>query len=49
MPFGPYADFAACVAANRDKRDPEAYCATIKREIEDKPHPMFRRRKKEKQ
>lgn len=29
MPFGPYDDFADCVAKNRDKSDPEAYCATI--------------------
>ena len=34
MPFGDYEDFDACVADNRDKRDPEAYCATIKRQIE---------------
>lgn len=29
MPVGPYEDFAACVAANQDKEDPEAYCAAI--------------------
>lgn len=33
MPFGQYKDFADCVAKNRDKNDPEAYCATIKRAI----------------
>jgi len=35
-PFGGYKDFAACVAANSDKEDPEAYCATIMRAIEGK-------------
>jgi hypothetical protein len=34
MPFGDYEDFEACVAANSDKDDPEAYCAAIKRQIE---------------
>ncbi|UBF23314.1 hypothetical protein M1M40_gp36 [Halorubrum tailed virus 29] len=34
MPFGEYEDFDACVRENSDKRDPEAYCATIKRQIE---------------
>lgn len=29
MPFGGYADFAACVAANGDKADPKAYCGAI--------------------
>jgi hypothetical protein len=29
LPIGQYEDFAACVAANRDKEDPEAYCAAI--------------------
>lgn len=33
MPFGPYKDFAACVAAHGDKKDPAAYCATIERAI----------------
>lgn len=28
-PVGPYEDFGACVAANQDKDDPEAYCAAI--------------------
>ena len=32
MPFGPYRDFADCVAKNGDKADPEAYCAAIERE-----------------
>jgi BMFP domain-containing protein YqiC len=34
MPFGDYEDFDACVASNSDKRDPEAYCASIKRQVE---------------
>lgn len=34
MPFGEYEDFADCVAKNQNKEDPEAYCATIKRQIE---------------
>lgn len=33
MPFGPYKDLAACVAAHGDKKDPAAYCATIERAI----------------
>lgn len=33
-PFAGYKDFADCVAKNRDKDDPDAYCATIKRQIE---------------
>jgi len=34
MPFGEYKDFDDCVSKNKDKDDPEAYCATIKRNIE---------------
>jgi len=29
MPFGQYSDFAACVADNQDKDDPEAFCAYL--------------------
>lgn len=36
MPFGKYDDFDACVRENADKDDPEAYCATIKRQVEGK-------------
>ncbi len=36
MPFGEYDDFDACVRANSDKDDPDAYCAAIKRKIEGK-------------
>ena len=35
-PFAGYSSFAACVAANKDKDDPEAYCAVIKRQVEGK-------------
>jgi len=34
MPFADYKDFADCVAQNQEKDDPEAYCATIKRQVE---------------
>jgi len=34
MPFAGYSDFAACVAANQDKNDPDAYCGSIKAEVE---------------
>lgn len=34
-PFAGYDDFEACVADNRDKRDPEAYCAALKDKAED--------------
>jgi len=27
VPFGEYADFAACVKANHDKKSPEGYCS----------------------
>jgi hypothetical protein len=33
-PFAGYKDFAACVAANQDKDDPEAYCGSIKHKVE---------------
>ena len=35
MPFAGYKNFAACVKANSDKKDPEAYCATIMRDVEE--------------
>jgi len=34
-PFGGYKDFADCVSKNQNKNNPEAYCATIKRKIEE--------------
>lgn len=34
MPFGGFKDFKACVAANRDKDDPEAFCAALERKTE---------------
>lgn len=38
MPFAGYTDFDSCTRANADKRDPAAYCAAIKRQIEGKAH-----------
>jgi hypothetical protein len=37
-PFAGYNDFADCVAKNRDKDDPKAYCATIMRKVEKPKH-----------
>ena len=34
-PFAGYDDFDDCVSQNQDKSDPEAYCAAIKRQVED--------------
>lgn len=34
MPFSGYKDFADCVAKNKDKRNPEAYCGKIKAAVE---------------
>jgi hypothetical protein len=34
MPFAGYKDFAACVAANKDKGNPDAYCGAIKHKVE---------------
>jgi hypothetical protein len=44
-PFADYADFDDCVAKNQDKGDPEAYCATIKRQVEGEAlrHPDFKK------
>ena len=36
MPFGEYKDHADCVAKNRDKDDPHAYCADIERTIKER-------------
>ena len=35
-PFGKYDSFDDCVSKNSDKDDPDAYCATIKRQVEGK-------------
>lgn len=35
-PFAGYSNFDECVAKNKDKRDPEAYCAEIMRKVEGK-------------
>lgn len=34
-PFAGYDDFDDCVSQNQDKQDPEAYCATIKKKVEE--------------
>jgi hypothetical protein len=34
MPFAGYEDFDACVAANQDAEDPDAYCAALMRAVE---------------
>jgi len=34
MPFAGYENFAACVKANSSKKDPDAYCATIMKNVE---------------
>lgn len=34
MPFADYKDFDDCVAKNKDKEDPKAYCAAIKQKAE---------------
>lgn len=33
MPFDKYKDFAACVAQNKDKRSPEAFCAYLHHKV----------------
>lgn len=43
MPFAGYKDFADCVAQNSKKQDPDAYCATIKRDVEEMRHIDFQR------
>jgi hypothetical protein len=34
MPMGSYQDFDDCVAKNKDKDDPQAYCGAIKHKVE---------------
>lgn len=34
MPFAGYQDFAACVADNKDKSDPQAYCGALQAQAE---------------
>jgi hypothetical protein len=36
LPFAGYKDFADCVAKNKSKSNPKAYCATIMRKVEGK-------------
>ena len=38
MPFAGYNNFAACIRANRNKRNPQAYCGAIMHEVEGKSH-----------
>lgn len=33
MPFGEYTSFSECVSKNKDKRNPEAYCAEIEKQV----------------
>lgn len=40
MPFAGYKDFDECVAKNRDKSDPKAYCATIERKVKEGMEPI---------
>lgn len=35
MPFADYKDHDDCVSKNRDKADPDAYCATIERKVKE--------------
>ena len=36
MPFAGYKNFSACVSANKGRKNPEAYCASIMHQVEDK-------------
>lgn len=36
MPFAGYKNFADCVAKNRDKKNPQAYCGSIMHQVEGK-------------
>ena len=35
-PMAQYRNFASCIAKNKSKRNPQAYCATIMRAVEGK-------------
>ena len=41
MPFAGYKDFADCVAKNKGKSNPQAYCATIQKKAEGKETKFF--------
>ena len=41
LPFGQYKNFDDCVAKNKDKSNPKAYCATIQRKAEGKETKFF--------
>lgn len=45
MPMGKHKNFASCVKANRKKKNPEAYCATIMRAVEGKSKHRNKRKK----
>ena len=38
MPFAGYTNFAACIRANKDKKNPNAYCGSIMHAVEGKFH-----------
>lgn len=40
MPFAGYSNFAACIRANRGKKNPNAYCGSIMHAIEGKDYDM---------
>lgn len=46
MPIGKYKNFAECVAANRGKRDPEAYCGSIEHKIKARRERKYKRKGK---
>lgn len=41
MPFAGYEDFEDCVSQNRDKGDPEAYCAEVQQRVEKAAGPVM--------
>ena len=47
MPFAGYKDFKDCTAKNSDKKNPDAYCATIQRAVEDKANEILEEIKNE--
>lgn len=45
MPFAGYKNFDACVAKNRDKRNPKAYCGAVKHRTEGSGRSRAKRRR----
>ncbi len=41
MPFGGYSSFKDCVSQNKNKQNPEAYCADIMRSVEGKEYKFY--------